>query len=54
MRIGVGFYAIMTIVSAWIAWPVALILFVLFIMWAITSLVLGLTDGRYDNWLNKQ
>lgn len=54
MRTGVGFYAIMTIVSAWIAWPVALILFVLFIMWAITSLVLGLTDGRYDNWLTIQ
>ena len=54
MRIGVCSYIIMTIIFAWIAWPVALILIALFIMWIITNLVLGLTDGRYDIWLIKQ
>lgn len=54
MRIGLGFYTIMIIVSACIAWPTVIILIAIFITWAITNLVLGLIDGRYDNWLAKQ
>lgn len=54
MRIGLGFYTIMIIVSACIAWPAVIILIAIFITWAITNLVLGLIDGRYDNWLAKQ
>lgn len=54
MRIGVCSYIIMTIIFACIAWPTVIILIAIFITWAITNLVLGLIDGRYDNWLAKQ
>ena len=54
MKIGLCFYMIMTIIFSWIAWPISLILIVLFIVWVIASLVLGLTDGRFDYWLLTQ